>query len=382
MEQHAYFNVRTTSEGNIHWLSLGALLKRSITSGTIPREAVFYAELIDDYHNQELSAFNQRLEAEISEIETNQPADYYRSKIELFRNLLTPISGAIFGYALALLPAFITWLRPNRGYRRAAIAVTLGAYTLHSFNLLSVVYLMGVNSLVTNSFDSQFISWIAITISLGLIFKFRSSIAIAATVLVGLTILVFGRLDLIASYGRLISRDNEMLVVHILSNISIASGFVVGSLGGLFIFISLFSNRLIEEKTKQITQMIYFGLCLTTVTTAAALISHCIAEELRTGFFFNWTPVQSSLLMALLWYVIVINCKICNLTKGLGIMSLSTLSSVFAVWTWLGIRMLEIPEVDYGLPSAGLKFVLAFATGHVLLSGMGLLTRNTSSSNP
>lgn len=384
-DQRAFFKALPVASGSeLQWITMGEALQNALRTGKVDTEASLYIEVINAYHIQNSQAFNNSISKLLSQIRQSSPRYVSRSMFESINNQIDPYFLSALGYALAFIPALISWMRKNRGFRQAALAICYLAFLVHSYGIVSSVFLFGKNFFSATQANSMFLSWISVFISLLLILKFRSAIGVAATILVGLAILALGHYEqtyMLYSHKETIiasAQAFDALSYSIASNTSIAANFVTGSLAAVLILFGLFTNTLNTQSRVRFTEMVYFSLWIATIASFATLAVHSLISNFRYGYLWQWKPSETSTLLCLMWNIIILICKRNALIKTRGLMALVTFCSGFAAWSWLGIRMLDIPQRSQDLPAEGLRFLLIFVILHLAIMLLGLIPRKTT----
>ena len=148
------------------WHSIGESLVQSITKPKVDPVARMYAQIGDAYRGNNPSLFNQHVDVLAGVLAQEQPDASKRTSFEFLFNRVDPFSQSMVLYVLAFLLACGSWLGWNRPLNRSAFYLLLLALAVHTFGLVSRMYLQE-RPPVTNLYSSAiFIGWGAVIVSL------------------------------------------------------------------------------------------------------------------------------------------------------------------------------------------------------------------------
>ncbi len=172
------------------WHSAGDSLLQTVGAGAIHPVVRLYAQIGDAYRAGDASQFNQHVAALRDSIAQGQPNATSRSAFEFVFNRLQPFSQSMTLYVLAFLLACGSWLAWNETLRRSAFYLLLLALAIHTFGMLSRMYLQE-RPPVTNLYSSAiFIGWGTVVVALVLERIFRDGIGAACAGAVGFITLI------------------------------------------------------------------------------------------------------------------------------------------------------------------------------------------------
>src|SRR5262245_32325688 len=177
-------------EPNGEWQSLGKSLLRSVGIGEIHPMVVEYAIAGDAYRANDRSLFNQHVQLMTDWFAKEQPNTTKRASFEFLFNRLQPFSQSMTLYVLAFLLACASWLGASTLLRQSAFYILLLALAIHTFGLVSRMYLQE-RPPVTNLYSSAiFIGWGAVIVALILERIFRDGIGAACAGAIGFVTLI------------------------------------------------------------------------------------------------------------------------------------------------------------------------------------------------
>src|SRR5262249_13013575 len=207
------------------WHSVGNSLSRSVGTEEIHPVIKEYALIGDAYRARSLSAFNQHANALETWFAKKKLAATRRCSFESLFNRLRPFSQSMAVYVLGFLLACGSWLGWSRTLNRSAFYVLLLALAVHSFGLVSRMYLQE-RPPVTNLYSSAiFIGWGAVIVSLILERIYRDGIGAACAGSIGFITLIIAH-HLAGSGDTL-----EMLQAVLDTNIWLATHVVAITIG-------------------------------------------------------------------------------------------------------------------------------------------------------
>ena len=149
-----------------------------------------YAALGDAYRADDQTAFNRSVGLLADWMAKEQPLSTKRASFEFLFNHVDPFTHSMVLYVTAFLLACLSWMAWNRPLNRAAFYLLLLALVVHTFGLVSRMYLQE-RPPVTNLYSSAiFIGWGAVIVSLILERIFRDGIGAACAGAIGFITLV------------------------------------------------------------------------------------------------------------------------------------------------------------------------------------------------
>src|SRR5436190_15297959 len=186
----AYIQAIPPPAGMIDWRSLGQAITQSITEGNIHPAAKLYAELGDAYRARDAAGFQRKVDLLNQQIGQQHPKGIERARYEHLFNQLDPFTHSMALYLLAFLLARASWLGWSRPLSRSAFFLLLLGLAIHTFGLVSRMYLQE-RPPVTNLYSSAiFIGWGAVIVALILERIYRDGIGAACAGAIGFVTLI------------------------------------------------------------------------------------------------------------------------------------------------------------------------------------------------
>ncbi len=199
--------------------------------------------LIVAYSQADVEKFNSELAKYQNWLAEHSPADYDESKVqfESFYNGFSPLFWACWLYVLAFLLAAIGWVGWTGPLNRASFGIILLAVALHTFALVSRIYISG-RPPVTNLYSSAvFIGWGGVLLGMVLERIYRlgiGNVVAAVAGFLGIAIAIFGLDDGGDTFGVLqaVLDTQFWLATHVVCiTLGYATTFVAGMLGLVYI---------------------------------------------------------------------------------------------------------------------------------------------------
>src|SRR5207249_2842767 len=190
LSEMAYLLAVPPLEANGEWHSVGDTLLRSVGTGEIHPIVVEYAIIGDAYRANAPSVFSQHVGLITDWFAKEEPKATKRASFEFLFNWFQPFSQSMTLYVLAFLLACASWLGWSAPLRRSAFYLLLLALAIHTFGLVSRMYLQE-RPPVTNLYSSAiFIGWGAVIVSLILERIYRDGIGAACAGAIGFVTLI------------------------------------------------------------------------------------------------------------------------------------------------------------------------------------------------
>ena len=280
------------------WHSVGDSLLQSITTREIHPVAKMYAEIGDAYRAGNRSLFNQHVDLLASWMAKQQPTAAKRTSFEFLFNHVDPFTHSMVLYVLAFLLACGSWLRWSRPLNRAAFYLLLLSLAVHTFGLISRMYLQE-RPPVTNLYSSAiFIGWGAVIVSLILERIFRDGIGAACAGAIGFITLIIahhlaGSGDTLEMLQAVLD-TNIWLATHV---VAITTGysamFLAGMLAIIYVIRGVFTRSLKKETADGLARMTYGVVCFATLFSFVGTVLGGIWADQSWGRFWGWDPKEN-----------------------------------------------------------------------------------------
>jgi ABC-type transport system involved in cytochrome c biogenesis permease subunit len=356
------------------WRSIGQTLMQSVTAGEIDPVVRLYASLGDAYRSGDHAAFNADVDLLTNRVTQTQPVGTQRARYEFFFNYVDPFTHSMTLYVIAFLLACISWLGWSRPLNRAAFYLLLVALAVHTFGLVSRMYLQE-RPPVTNLYSSAiFIGWGAVIVALILERIFRDGIGAACAGAVGFVTLVIahhlaGSGDTLEMLQAVLD-TNIWLATHV---VAITTGysamFLAGMLAIIYVIRGVFTRSLTPQTATSLARMTYGVVCFATLFSFVGTVLGGIWADQSWGRFWGWDPKENGALLIVLWCAIILHARWGEYIGQRGLMVMAIFGNVITSFSWFGVNMLGIGLHSYGFMQKAFPWLVGF-----MLSQLALMT--------
>ena len=275
---------------NDQWHSVGDSLLRSVGTGEIHPIVNEYAIIGDAYRADDRMVFNQNMQLVTDLFAKAQPKAAQRASFEFLFNRLQPFSQSMMLYVLAFLLACASWLGWSSLLRRSAFYLLLLAIAIHTFGLVSRMYLQE-RPPVTNLYSSAiFIGWGAVIVALILERIFKDGIGAACAGAIGFVTLIIahhlaGSGDTLEMLQAVLD-TNIWLATHV---VAITTGysamFLAGMLAIIYVVRGVFTRSLKKQTADSLARMTYGVVCFATLFSFVGTVLGGIWADQSWGRF-------------------------------------------------------------------------------------------------
>jgi ABC-type transport system involved in cytochrome c biogenesis permease subunit len=350
---------------NNDWRSVGDSLLHSVGTGEIHPVVTEYAIIADAYRADDRSLFNQQVNLMANWFAKEQPNATKRASFEFLFNRLQTFSQAMALYVLAFLLACASWLGWNRPLNRSAFYLLLLALAIHTFGLVSRMYLQE-RPPVTNLYSSAiFIGWGAVIVSLILERIFRDGIGAACAGAIGFVTLIIahhlaGSGDTLEMLQAVLD-TNIWLATHV---VAITTGysamFLAGMLAIIYIVRGVFTRSLKKQTADSLARMTYGVVCFATLFSFVGTVLGGIWADQSWGRFWGWDPKENGAVLIVLWCAIILHARWGGFIRQRGLMIMAIFGNVVTSFSWFGVNMLGVGLHSYGFMQKAFPWLVGF----------------------
>ena len=360
------------------WLSIGASLMQSIPNGAINPVTKAYALLGDAYHDGNASLFNQHAADLAAWMTKNEPRETNRAAYEFLFNRLAPFYQAMGLYVLAFLLVCASWLGGARSMNKAAFLVLLTALAVHTFGLVSRMYLQG-RPPVTNLYSSAiFIGWGTVIIGLIIEKIFRDGVGAACAAAIGFITLIIahhlaGSGDTLEMLQAVLD-TNIWLATHVVCiTIGYSAMFLAGTLAVIYVVRGVFTSSLDKESAQSLARMTYGVVCFATLFSFVGTVLGGIWADQSWGRFWGWDPKENGALLIVLWCALILHARLGGFIRQRGMMVMVLFGNVITSFSWFGVNMLGVGLHSYGFMNKALPWLGGFMVSQLALMALASL---------
>ena len=338
---------------------------------------VVITELYAAYDRQDVAEFNQHLAEYESLLAAHPPADYDATKVDYedYFNFFEPFYRALVLYVGAFVLAAFGWLGWTGPMNKAAFRLIVLALAIHTFALVSRIYISG-RPPVTNLYSSAvFIGWGGVVLALVMEMIYKLGIGSVIASVTGFVTL------LIANFLAGLSDGDTMgvlqavldtqfwLATHVVCiNLGYATTYIAGLLGILYILRGVFTPSLSPAVGKQLSRMIYGSVCFAMFFSFVGTVLGGLWADDSWGRFWGWDPKENGALMIVLWNALVLHARWGGIVRERGLAALAVFGNAVVSWSYFGVN-----ELGVGLHSYGFTEGVLLALGIFILSQLAII---------
>jgi ABC-type transport system involved in cytochrome c biogenesis permease subunit len=354
------------------WRSIGDSLLHSVGTKEIHPVVKEYANIGDAYRADNRLIFNQHVDLLANWFANEQPNATERTSFEFLFNRLQPFSQAMVLYVFAFLLACASWLGWNRPLNRSAFYILLLALAIHTFGLVSRMYLQE-RPPVTNLYSSAiFIGWGAVIVALILERIFRDGIGAACAGAIGFVTLIIahhlaGSGDTLEMLQAVLD-TNIWLATHV---VAITTGysamFLAGMLAIIYVVRGVFTRSLKKQTADSLARMTYGVVCFATLFSFVGTVLGGIWADQSWGRFWGWDPKENGAVLIVLWCAIILHARWGGFIRQRGLMVMAIFGNVVTSFSWFGVNMLGVGLHSYGFMQKAFPWLVGFMLSQLAL---------------
>jgi ABC-type transport system involved in cytochrome c biogenesis permease subunit len=366
---------RLEPPANSRWRTCPEALVEARQRGEVDPALVAYAGILDAYARKDAEAFNKSLAEYRSEIEARTPEAANLAGFERFFNNFEPFFHCSLLYVAVFLLGCLSWLGWARPLGRAAYALAILTFMVHTFALIGRMFITHLPPITNLYTTAVFIGWVGVLLCLAMEPFFRLRIG---TVVAG----VGGALTMLLAHLLAGNGEDTMHVLepvlntpfwlstHVVCiNIGYATTYVAGLFGMgylLYAGLRLINPELDRGVFKVLAQMTYGVLCFATFFSFVGTVLGGIWGDQSWGRFWGWDPKENGALLIVIWNVLILHARWAGLARERGVALLTVVGNMVTSWSYFGTNQLGIGLHSYGFTN-GAFWGLLFAESFFLL---------------
>ena len=334
-------------------------------------DQILHAWATDDVEkfNSELAKYQTSL-ASLPLGDVNMKTTNY----EAFFNQFAPFYHASVLYLVAFVLVAMSWLGWTKRLNRAAFWLIVFTLLVHTFALVSRVYISG-RPPVTNLYSSAvFIGWGAVLLGIVLELVYRlgmgnvlSSMAGFATLLIAHQLAGDG--DTFTVLQAVLDTQFWLATHVVCITLGYATTFVAGLLGVIYVIRGVITPTLTASIGKDLARMIYGTLCFALLFSFVGTVLGGLWADDSWGRFWGWDPKENGALIIVLWNALILHARWDGMVKDRGLAVLSVMGNITTSWSWFGVN-----ELGKGLHAYGFTEGVLFTLGLFVASQMVVVT--------
>jgi ABC-type transport system involved in cytochrome c biogenesis permease subunit len=365
LAEMAYTLVVPPPQPQGEWHAIGESLVQAIEKAKIDSVAKTYARIGDAYRAENRPLFNQQVDLLAGTLAQEQSNATRRASFEFLFNRVDPFTHSMVLYVLAFLLACGSWLGWNRPLNRSAFYLLFLALAVHTFGLVSRMYLQE-RPPVTNLYSSAiFIGWGAVIVALILERIFRDGIGAACAGAIGFITLIIahhlaGSGDTLEMLQAVLD-TNIWLATHV---VAITTGysamFLAGMLAMIYIVRGVFTRSLNRKTADSLARMTYGVVCFATLFSFVGTVLGGIWADQSWGRFWGWDPKENGAVLIVLWCAIILHARWGGFIRQRGLMIMAIFGNVVTSFSWFGVNMLGVGLHSYGFMQKAFPWLVGF----------------------
>ena len=378
LSEMAYLLAVPPLEPNGEWHSVGDTLLRSVGTGEIHPIVGEYAIIGDAYRAGDQTLFNQHAQLMTDWFAKEQPNATKRASFECLFNRIQPFSQSMTLYVLAFLLACASWLGWSAPLRRSAFYLLLLALAIHTFGLVSRMYLQE-RPPVTNLYSSAiFIGWGAVIVALILERIFKDGIGAACAGAIGFVTLIIahhlaGSGDTLEMLQAVLD-TNIWLATHV---VAITTGysamFLAGMLAIIYVVRGVFTTSLKKQTADSLARMTYGVVCFATLFSFVGTVLGGIWADQSWGRFWGWDPKENGAVLIVLWCAIILHARWGGFIRQRGLMIMALFGNIVTSFSWFGVNMLGVGLHSYGFMQKAFPWLVGFMISQLALMALAAM---------
>ncbi len=360
------------------WKNIGLELLDVMKGDSLSPYVTSYASLTMAYRSGDAEQFNSEVCELRERFIADFPGDITRVHYERAFNALQPFYISMQLYVLIFLAVCISWLRWPKELTKAAFWVLVLTFIIHTFGLISRMYIQG-RPPVTNLYSSAvFVGWGAVLLGIFIEKFFKNGIGAAMASLVGFCTLIIAHH--LAMTGdtlemmRAVLDSNFWLATHVvIITFGYSAIFLAGALAILFVLLGVFSSRFNKDTARSLSAMVYGIICFGTLFSLVGTILGGIWADQSWGRFWGWDPKENGALMIVIMGAIYLHARWGGICKERGLMALAIWGNIITAWSWFGTNMLPVGLHSYGRMDSAYAWLIGFVLLQLVLTVTALL---------
>jgi ABC-type transport system involved in cytochrome c biogenesis permease subunit len=297
-----------------------------------------------------------------------------KTNYEAFFNQFAPFYHASVLYLVAFVLVAMSWLGWTKRLNRAAFWLIVFTLLVHTFALVSRVYISG-RPPVTNLYSSAvFIGWGAVLLGIILELVYRlgmgnvlSSMAGFATLLIAHQLAGDG--DTFTVLQAVLDTQFWLATHVVCITLGYATTFVAGLLGLIYVIRGVITPTLTASIGKDLARMIYGTLCFALLFSFVGTVLGGLWADDSWGRFWGWDPKENGALIIVLWNALILHARWDGMVKDRGLAVLAVMGNITTSWSWFGVN-----ELGKGLHAYGFTEGVLFTLGLFVASQMVIVT--------
>ena len=368
--------VPPTARGE-EWMALHDVGMQGMHQGAHDPLFLILQQTLIDYDKGDAAAFNVSLQQYRGILAAHMPGALQRVEREVVFSQARPFYHCMVIYVVALLLACCSWLMFPRALNRAAVALLVLTFVVHTAALIVRMTVEG-RPPVTNLYASAiFVGWGAVLLAVCLELVSRKGVGTVVGAFAGFTsLLVAHNLSNGDDMEALVAvlDTNFWLATHVvIITIGYSATFVAGLLGIVFIARGVFTQSLTPTARKDVGKLIYGTICFATLFSFTGTVLGGIWADQSWGRYWGWDPKENGALIIVLWNAMILHARWGHIAGDRGMAVLVVIGNIVTAWSWFGVNMLGVGLHSYGFMQSAVYWLAFFVFTQLFIAFLGTL---------
>jgi ABC-type transport system involved in cytochrome c biogenesis permease subunit len=367
-----------TDGQELEWNKTSHVLRQVMREGGASEVVRSYAAVVDSFRTEDSQAFNENVQKLHADLRAVEPSLVRKAGVEQQFNFIEPFYIAATGYVMAFLAVIISWARWPGVMNKAAFGLICACAVIHTIGIMFRIYIIGYAPVINLYSSAVFVGWGAVLLAIALEAMFKNSMGNVTAAVIGFsTLLVAHHLSIggdTLEMLRAVLDNNFWLATHvIIITLGYSATFLAGTIGFIFILMSIFSRRVDKKTARTFGSMVYGIVCFSTLFSFVGTILGGIWADQSWGRFWGWDPKENGALLIVIWNAIILHCRWGGFVKTRGLMMLAVFGNVVCSWSWFGTNMLGIGLHAYGFMDQAFTYLAAYMLAQALAIGLAAI---------
>ena len=347
-----------------------------------------YQELIAERADAD-SAYSAKLENDPEALprKTSEQLDLRRIDYEAYINQFNPFVITMALYLVCFVLSACSWLGWTQVLNRSANWLLWFTFLLHTFALISRIYISG-RPPVTNLYSSAvFIGWAAVLFALVYEHVYRRGLGNLLAAVVGFP-------TMFIAYNLAGDGDTYMVLQAVLDTqfwlathvvcitLGYATTILAGMMGLIYIVMAVVFEKLDADSRKQLTRMTYGTLCFAIFFSFVGTVLGGLWADDSWGRFWGWDPKENGALIIVLWNALVLHARWGGMLNPRSFAVLAVFGNVVTAWSWFGVNLMGVGLHSEGFTEGRLKWLVLFILSQVAIMVLGTIWKASAEDEP
>lgn len=339
-------------------------------------------QILVNYRKGDVKAFNDAVRDYRRLLASDPPAELKdsRADYEVFFNRFAPFYGSAMLYIIAFVFAALGWLFWTGPMNRTSFWLIVTALVVHTFALISRMYISG-RPPVTNLYSTAvFIGWGIVVMCLAFELIYRMGVGNVVAGVAGFCTLLIAHFlsgdgDTFTVLVAVLDTQFWLATHVVIINLGYAATLLAGVMGIMYVLRGLVTPSLDERSGKNIARMIYGTLCAAIFFSFVGTVLGGLWADDSWGRFWGWDPKENGALIIVLWNVLVLHARWDGMVKDRGLAVLAVAGNIMTGWSWFGVNELGVGLHSYGFTDGVLKWLGLFVATQLAIIAGGCLPK-------